>query len=65
MRIKVKIHGDQYYYEYEGEVLSWSLTVERFQDNYLQVPAVILDTEYGPRVISLREECRWAEMELL
>ena len=65
MRVKVKEHSHQYYAEYRGVVLGWSTTVEMFAKQYMQVPAIILETKSGVKVISLGRECYWTEIEKL
>jgi hypothetical protein len=64
MRVKVKIHGHQTYMETAGEVMAWVQTVEKFGDQPMQVPAVIVLTDEGDvKVVSLTTQHHWTEIE--
>jgi hypothetical protein len=69
MKIKVKIHGHHYYGECEGEVLAWVQDVQKFEENgqtkYLQVPAVVIKQTDGVNVVSLTEQLRWTEIDII
>ena len=66
MKIKVKTHGHQHYHEDEGEVLLWTQNVAAYPENrYLQVPAVILKTNQGVKVVNLSQYLYWTEIEYL
>lgn len=65
MRVRVKVHGHQYYNLIEGEVLYWGSAIERYEDKTFQVPAVILNCGKTIEVVPLQSQLRWTEVEVL
>lgn len=69
MKIKIKVHGHQYFMEYIGEVLKWTETVEKFEElgkitKYLQVPAVIIKEDDTGKILTIpiSTQYRWTEI---
>jgi hypothetical protein len=68
MRIKVEVHGHQQFFEYEGEPLAWLNTTEKYEggagaaQTFQAVPAVVLRTQRGVEVISLRTQYTWSKI---
>ena len=56
MRIKVEEHSHQHYHKIEGELISWTQTVEYFDNVPLQVPAVIVKVDEEIIVCPLKRQ---------
>ncbi len=54
--IKVNGLGYRHSYEQEGEVVKLCETVERFDDKWLQVPALVLKSDAGLWVVPLTRQ---------
>lgn len=60
IKIRGSTHGCSY--EVVGRPLLWCQTVEMFAGKPFQVPAVIVETEAGIRIVPLRREAHQIEI---
>ena len=68
MKIKVKVHGHDYFAEHVGEPIAWLQCAETYHDQdsaLVQVPCVLLRTAAAVLMIPLQTERRWTEIEIL
>ena len=64
MKITVETNGHQMYSKATGEVIFWCQSVERFQNQYLQVPTVFIKNEDNNLIqkIPLQTERTWTNI---
>jgi len=68
-KIKIKVHSHQQFVEFEGVPILWCQAIENYQvgdERYarpMQVPAVLLQTADGPKLIALQAQYSWTEIE--
>lgn len=59
----IEISGHQLYYEYRGEIIKYIESVENFNGKYFQVPAVIIKTKDGIKIVNLKQYLKTIELK--
>jgi hypothetical protein len=68
-QIVVEVHGHHFYERHEGVPVLWCQGVARFHDEpdglrIKQVPAVVLQTKDGPKLVLLQDYLRWTNISV-